>query len=99
MTVLPWRLPTSTQVAVTQARRAGVHDDLEQRHFVDRAEVVHPDDGLGAARRLGDAADRQRRGVRREDRRRGRPTASTSLTTLVLELQVFEDGLDDQAGA
>ena len=43
-------------------------DDLDQRHDRRRVEVVEADDLVGAQRRLADLGDRQRRGVRGEDR-------------------------------
>ena len=47
-------------------------DDLDQRHDRRRVEVVEADDLVGPQRRVADLGDRQRRGVRGEDRVAGR---------------------------
>src|SRR6266850_7170223 len=48
--------------------RAPPADDLQQRHPLDRREEVHPHHLVGALGAFGDEADRDRRGVRGEDR-------------------------------
>ena len=50
MTVLPCFLPIATAVATTSGGLLGA-DDLEQRHLLHGAEVVHPDHVLGPLRR------------------------------------------------
>ena len=70
-------------------------DDLEQRHLLHRREVVHAEHGLGPGRCRRDVADRNRRGVRGEDRvflGDGLDLAQQRL----LELEALEDGLDHQ---
>jgi hypothetical protein len=60
---------------------------------------VHADDALGVLGRDGDLGDRQRRGVRREDRVGGDDLVEPA-EDLLLEVQVLGHGLDDElAGA
>ncbi len=73
-------------------------DDLEQRHFVHRAEIMHPHDVLGAAGAGGDLRDGQRRGVRGEDGV-GAGNRLDLGEHATLEGEVFEDRLDDDVGA
>ncbi len=73
-------------------------DDLEQRHLVDGAEVVHPDHVLGVLRRRGDLADGDRRGVGGDDH----PLLALGLDLAhhgVLDGEVLEDGLDHEVDA
>ncbi len=60
---------------------------------MDRIEEVHPDDAPGMRRRRRDLGDRERRGVRREDRRFGNE-ALPLLQDGLLDRHLLEDGLD-----
>ncbi len=70
-------------------------DDLEQRHPLDRREVVHAQHRLGPRRRGGDLADRKRRGVGGEHGLRSRDLLNLPEDRL-LQLERLEDGLDHQ---
>src|SRR5262249_57707186 len=79
-------------IEVRVARMSGP-DHLDQRQDRRRVEEVEPDDAFGALRRLGDLRDRERRGVRREDRVR-RDGVFERGEGLLLDLEVLEYGLD-----
>ena len=70
-------------------------DDLDQRHDRGRVEVVEADDLVGAQRRVADLGDRQRRGVRGEDRVAGRHGVELGEDGL-LDLHPLGHGLDDE---
>ena len=75
----------------------GPHD-LDQRHQRRRVEEVHADDPLGMRRDGRDLGDRQRGGVRGEDRvRRGRRLELAE--ELLLDGEILEDGLDHEVAA
>ena len=76
------------------AGRVAAHD-LEQLHHVGRAEEVHADDVLRAARAGGDPVDVERRRVRREDRA-GLGDVVQCREHLLLDGHVLEHRLDDE---
>jgi hypothetical protein len=69
-------------------------DDLEQGHFVDRREVVHPDHGFRVPARGGDLRDRQRGRIRRENHIFS-PHFLHVTDHFPLEREVLEHSLDD----
>ena len=73
-------------------------DDLQQRHLVDGAEEVQADEVVRPRNVLGELGDRQRRGVRAEQRV-GREVRLDLGEDLRLDARVLEDGLDDEVGA
>ena len=70
-------------------------DDLDQRHDRGRVEVVEADDLLGAQRRFADLGDRQRGGVRGEDRVAGRGGVELGEHGL-LDRDLLRHGLDHE---
>src|SRR6266576_2413585 len=69
--------------------------DLDQRQDRSRVEEVHADDALGPLGRLRDLGNRERGGVRREDRlRTGDPVELGE--DLALERQLLQHGLDHE---
>ncbi len=70
-------------------------DDLDQRHDRGRVEVVEADDLLRPQRRFADLGDRQRRGVRRQDRVAGRGGVELGEHGL-LDLDLLRHGLDHE---
>ena len=79
-------------------RRLLALDDLDERHLVDGAEEVQPDEvgrSVDAGRQLG---DRQGRGVRAQQRVRVHVRRHLG-EDLVLEARVLEDRLDDEVAA
>ena len=70
-------------------------DDLDQRHLVGRREEVDADEVLVAGDALGQVGDRQGRGVRTEHRI-GFDDVLDLLEHLLLEIDGFEDRLDDE---
>ena len=70
-------------------------DDLDQRHDRGGVEVVEADDLLGPQRRFADLGDRQRGGVRREDRVAGRRGVELGEDGL-LDLHPLRHGLDHE---
>ena len=72
-------------------------DELDERHDRHRAEEVHPDEPLAAVAgdRFGQSVDRDRRGVRGEDRFRARDRVELPPQGR-LDGEVLEDGFDDQ---
>ena len=98
MTVLPCFFPSSTAGGDDRGVRLVVGDDLEERHLLHRAEVVHPDDVPGPLAPLGEPGDgdaswcsRRRCTPRRGGLHLGEEPA--------LEVEVLEDGLDDHVRA
>ena len=73
-------------------------DDLQQRHLVDRAEEVQADEVRRAGDALGELGDRQRRGVRAQQRV-GREMRLDLREHLGLDGRVLEHGLDHEVGA
>ena len=73
-------------------------DDLDQRHLLDRREEMDADELLRPLRCLGQARDRQRRGVAREHRRR-RDHRLGLRGDVGLDLALLEHGLDHEVGA
>jgi hypothetical protein len=70
-------------------------DDLDEREHRRGIEEVHADHAFRPLRGLGDLRDRERGGVRREDR--VRPADSLELgKEPPLRLQLFDDRLDDE---
>ncbi len=73
-------------------------DHLEQRHLLDRREVVHADDIARPPRLRGDVGDGDRRGIGGEDRLAAGRIFDRGKDRL-LQGEVLKDGLDDEAGA
>ena len=74
--------------------RRAVGDDLQERHLLHRAEVVHPDDVSRPLAPLGEPGDGDGAGVRGEDAGLGRGGLHLGEEP-ALEAEVLEDGLDD----
>ena len=70
-------------------------DDLDEREQRRRVEEVHADHALRMLGRLGDGMDRDRRGVRREDRV-GPHEAVELGEHLALRLELLDDRLDHE---
>jgi hypothetical protein len=79
-------------------RRHRPGDDLDERHQRHGVEEMHPDDALGMLGGRRDLRDRQRAGVRGEDRLGGRIGVEPP-EGVALELQLLGNGLDDDVGA
>ena len=77
-----------------ERRALGLHD-LDQRHRGHGVEEVQPDDALGVLQVGRHRGDRQRGGVRREDRRRGDDGLQLG-EHLLLQVEDLGDRLDDE---
>ena len=88
--------------SIARAERLGrgllADDDLDQRHLLDRREEMQADEVVRPRRRLGQAGDRQGRGVGGEDRVGGQRGLGL-LGRLGLDLAVLEHRLDHQLAA
>ena len=99
MSFLPSASVSSRMAASVASVVAGAADQLDERHHRHRAEEVHPDEALAASRRdrRGERVDRDRAGVRGEDRGCGRERVELAPERL-LDVDVLEHGLDDEIG-
>ncbi len=99
MTCLPSRSPRSRIADLGRVVRVAAADQLDERHDRHGAEEVHADEQLTSLMldRLGEAVDRDRRGVAREDRGR-RGDGVDLVPEALLDLEVLEHGFDDDVG-
>ena len=81
--------------ATVSGRGLVAFDDLDQRHDRGGVEVVEADDLLGPQRRFADLGDRQRGGVRGEDRVAGRRGVELGEDGL-LDVHALGHGLDHE---
>jgi hypothetical protein len=93
--VLPSAAANASARATASSAVPERDDDLDQLHDRHRGEEVQPEDVLGAAGRRGQVRDRDRRGVRRQQRA-GLHRRVERLEHAALHREVLDDRLDDE---